>query len=250
MPRTLANIAQTYISSNERYKILIIEDEIDFLNALVEILNLEGFEVIGLTSIAEFREWKTLNHCDIILLDRKLPDGDGIDVLKECRANGISTPIIVLTGASTVANRVEGINYDADYYLVKPIITAELVALIHKFAKKISLLQQCDSVWNINSITWILKSPQGIQIKLTKNELKILSCFINQSGAVVPREKIIESLGENPGYYDLRRLEITLRRLRKKAITHGITNFPLTTIYAVGYAFNSPLIDDTLHPAS
>ena len=228
-----------------KHKILVIEDEIDFLKPLLELLELEGYAATGIQSIAEYKNWIIKNQSEIILLDRNLPDGDGLELLREIKKNMPLTPVILVTGAGTTKNRIEGIDADADYYLVKPIITEELMAILKKLSLKVSMSQASADSWRLNQTTWTLVSPQKTYIKLTRNEIKILSNFLNRPGIVIPRNEIIRSLDEKPEYYDIRRLEITLRRLRKKISDSGSDHFPLTTIYGIGYSFNG-LIDHAL----
>ena len=219
-------------------KILIVEDEIDFRDGLVEILNLEGFQTHGVSSFEEYFSWTKNHQYDILILDRNLPDGDGLDLLK---LNEKYFGSIVLTCDGEPKERIKGINADADYYLVKPFPINELIAILHRLDRKLKHKNTHSSNWHLNSIRWELGSPDNFEIKLTRSEFRLLACFINKPGVVITRNEVIQGLGFNPDSYDNRRLEVMLRRLRKKVEDAGMAKFPLQTIYGVGLAFKENL---------
>jgi len=217
-------------------RISVIEDEVDFREGLVELLTLEGFDVFGFGTIGEFRIWRLTNHCNILILDRNLPDGDGLDTLKLFDAsNNIAS--IVLTCEGQAHDRIAGMNADADYYLVKPFPIDELVAILRRLERRINSSKKDSSEWVLNSINWVITSPNNIGIELTKSEYSLLSCFIDKPGITISRDDIIKGFGLNPLDYDNRRLEVMVRRLRKKIEDAGVVKFPLQTVYGVGFAF-------------
>jgi len=220
-------------------RILIVEDEIDFREGLCEILNLEGFHARGVGSLASYTAWRSSNSCDLLILDRNLPDGDGLDILKTHRRTD-DTPAIFLSGVGETESRVEGMNADADYYLVKPVNIQELLAIVRRFARKLNDTGLADA-WVLDAMRWHVTSPTGIKVALTKSEVAIMACFMEKAGMTVPRDELIEALGGSPNSYDPRRLEIAIRRLRKKMKESGILRFPLTTSYGKGFSFNGPI---------
>lgn len=220
-------------------RILIVEDETDFREGLCDLLNLEGFQAHGIGSFASYKAWRASNSCDLLILDRNLPDGDGIDILKLHRRTE-NTPAVMLTGAGQIEDRIQGMNADADYYLVKPVIIDELIAILRRFERKLGESGQADA-WVMDPVRWNFTTPGGIKISLTKSEVAIMACFIEKAGITVGRDEIIEALGGDPMIYDPRRLEITIRRLRKKMEDNTTEVFPLTTVYGEGYSFNSPI---------
>ena len=221
-------------------KVLIVEDESDLREALCAILNLEGFSARGVGSIAEYRAWRQTESCDLLVLDRILPDGDGLDLLREHRQTD-STPATIITCEGQTSDKIAGMSADADYYLVKPIVTEELIAILRRLSRRITPDSHSRPTWILDTVRWQLKAPSGASVPLTRSELNLLSNFIDQSGITINRDAIIQTLGYNPKHYDLRRLEILVRRLRNKVEKSGVTAFPLSTIYGVGYAFNFPI---------
>jgi two-component system, OmpR family, response regulator len=210
-------------------RVLIVEDETDFREGLCDLLNLEGFQAYGVGSFASYKAWRASNSCDLLILDRNLPDIDGLEILKIHRRTE-NTPAIMLTGAGLIEDRIQGMNADADYYLVKPVMTDELIAILKRFERKLNEAGQADA-WMLDLVRWQITTPNSIKISLTKSEVSIM----------VSRDEVIEALGGDPMTYDPRRLEIAIRRLRKKMEDNTTDVFPLTTVYGEGYSFNSPI---------
>ena len=221
-------------------RILVVEDEVDFREGLVELLNLEGFATQGAGSIAEFQSSIQVNEFDILILDRNLPDGDGLEALKHYK-NPNDVGSIILTCEGQPHDRIAGLNADADYYLVKPFPMNELLAIIHRLERRIKSSNNDLSQWMLDAVRWEIKTPNNLEIELTKNEFALLSCFINKPGVTVARDEIIKGLGFDPIDYDNRRLEVMLRRLRKKIEDAGVVKFPLQTVYGAGLAFTETL---------
>lgn len=223
-------------------KVLIVEDEYDFREALVALLNLEGFDAYGVGTIEEHAQWIKKNHYDILILDRNLPDGDGLQILiTQQKINGAG--IIILSCEGQPHDRILGMNADADYYLVKPFPTDELLSILNRINRKLSTSQtSSEGEWILNSVSWEIKAPNHLEIELTRSEFALMRCFVDKPGIVMTRDQIITGLGFNPTVYDNRRLEVMLRRLRKKIEDSGVVKFPLQTVYGVGLAFNGKLI--------
>lgn len=220
-------------------RVLIVEDETDFREGLCDLLNLEGFQAHGVGSFASYKAWRSSNSCDLLIIDRNLPDIDGLEILKIHRRTE-NTPAIMLTGAGLIEDRIQGMNADADYYLVKPVMSNELIAILKRFERKLIVEGQAD-VWMLDLVRWQITTPDSLKISLTKSEVSIMSCFVEKAGMTVSRDDVIEALGGNPMIYDPRRLEIAIRRLRKKIDEHTNKEFPLITVYGEGYSFNSPI---------
>lgn len=219
-------------------RILLVEDEVDFRDSMRDILNLEGFSADGVGSIASYKAWRQTHSCDILIIDRQLPDGDGLEVLRLHR-QAEDAPVIVLTAKGQIEDRIEGINADADYYLVKPVVMNELLAILHRLARKLDATGA--TPWMLDTVSWQLRTPEGDDVQLTRRELVFLSAFLEKPGLTVHRQEVIRALGEQPEHYDVRRLEVMVRRLRNKVLDETGSSLPLSTVYGVGYVFNSPL---------
>jgi two-component system OmpR family response regulator len=222
-------------------KILIVEDEQDFREGLIELLTLKGFEAAGVGTLSEYHTWVTQHTYDILILDRNLPDGDGVDILKNHQLlKGAGSVILSCEGQPE--DRILGINADADYYLVKPVQFNELLAILNRVVRRLESSAPVSSAeWLLNIIRWQIITPDQQEMELTRSEFALMSCFLDKPGIVINRDQIITGLGFNPKVYDARRLEVMLRRLRKKLEDAGIEKFPLQTVYGVGLVFNETL---------
>lgn len=218
--------------------VLMLEDEIAFREAMCDILNLEGVAASGVGSLASFQAWRKTHSCDVLIVDRNLPDGDGLEAVRQYR-QGSDGPVIVLTARGQLAERLEGMNADADYYLQKPIDSQELLAVLRRIERR--LAAAVSSNWLLDKETWSLVTPDAKAIELSRNELCVLCCFVERAGMTVKKAELVKALGHDVETYDPRRLEVMVRRLRGK-VEHEVRDFPLVTIYGVGYSFNARLM--------
>jgi DNA-binding response OmpR family regulator len=223
-------------------RILLVEDEIDFQETLTEILILQGYEVFACNSIASFEQCYRPSSFDLAILDRTLPDGDGLDILRRIRMEA-SVPVLILTGLGHVEEKILGLDADADHYLVKPVDVRELLSIIKRALRRDAPVAQKPSLWTLDAHAWKLQSPEGVSVALTHRESVLLKCFSGKSGRVIHRDMIISTLGFDPLVYDVRRLETMFSRLRKKIEQAGANGFDLQTVYGVGYALHTQLIE-------
>lgn len=219
-------------------RILIVEDDAEYRDALCQIFNLEGFSADGVGSITAFEAWRTTHQLDVLIVDRHLPDGDGLEALARHRQVA-DTPAIVLTALGQLPERIAGMDADADYYLVKPVVMDELIALMRRLRRRHSMANEND--WVVHSSRWQLSSPTGVEIPLTRREMALLSLFVDQHGQILSRQQLAAGMGEDPELYDPRRLEILIRRLRNKVGKLAGNELPLNTVYGVGFNFTQPL---------
>lgn len=221
-------------------RILVVEDDYPFRDTLLDILNLEGFAASGVGTISAYRAWRQTHSCDILIVDRNLPDGDGIEVINTHRQTE-SGPVIIISCNGLVDDRIQGIEADADYYLVKPIVTNELVSLLRRLDRKRLSVAAVNSAWMFHAVNWRLCDPAGESVVLNKNERAFIACFIERPGFIIDRDTIIDALGGGPDSFDTRRLDTLVRRLRLKLKAAGMAALPVATVYGSGYVFNAQL---------
>ena len=220
------------------FKILLVEDETDFRDALRDLLNLEGFSADGVGSIASYMAWRMTHSCDVLIIDRLLPDGDGLDIVRRHRVAHVG-PVIFLTAKGQLQDRIAAHELDADYYLVKPVSTDELLAILYSLERRTH--DPRPKSWLLDVVGWRLYSPNGKPITLSRRDVSFLHCFVERAGITVARSDVIKALDEDPAHYDLRRLEVFVRRLRNRVREASGEDIPLTTVYGKGYAFNKYL---------
>ena len=145
--------------------------------------------------------------------------------------------VIIATARGDALSRVSGIRAGADVYLVKPVLPEEIVSLVHNLMRR--LRGQLPSMWTFDDTGWRLLAPDGRPLKLTHSEYVLIRRLAQSIGEAVTKEELATSLGHNPEHYDFRRLEILVRRLRKKAKDTWDIELPLETVHRLGYAFTA-----------
>jgi len=220
-------------------KVLVIEDEHDLREATVAYLSLEGFNAVGVGSLAAADRLLECQAFDLLVLDLGLPDGDARHWLLQ-HDELLDMGIIMTTARGERSERVAGVQAGADCYLVKPVDLDELIALAHNLLRRLRLETPQD--WLLDSVKWTLQAPGAGAIKLTHSELVILSALARCAGESVSRDELALALGHDPQCYDPRRLEILVRRLRGKVGEALGYPLPLETVHGQGYAFAAPIV--------
>jgi two-component system, OmpR family, response regulator len=178
-------------------KILVIEDDLETGAYLRNEFHRAGYFCDNVDTLDRARVQLGLVSFAALVLDRMLPDGDGIDFIREIRSQSISTPVLVLSALGEVSHRVEGLRAGGDDYLVKPFDIGELIARIEVLCRrsptampltevvvadlKIDLLSQ--RVWR-----------SGREIRLQPREFKLLECLARHCGHVLTRTMLLETV--------------------------------------------------------
>ncbi|MDU2239334.1 MAG: response regulator transcription factor [Paenibacillus sp.] len=174
---------------------------------------------------------------DLLLLDVMMPKMDGFTVLKTLRAEGISTPVILLTAKGEIEDKVSGLDYGADDYIAKPFSTEELMARIRAALRRKGEVIPEDALkfGDIELNTTNLKlSSQGKEIKLNLKECELLELLITRKQAVTSKEQIIEKLWGFDSEVEHNNVEVYISFLRKK-LTFLHSTVRIGTIRGVGY---------------
>ena len=227
------------MGTNENSNILVVEDDKHYRDALCDMLALEGYVADGVDSVKAYDALPEKEKYKLLLLDRNLPDGDGIEILEAHRKMS-SVPVVFITCEGQLEDRVAGINADADYYLVKPVKSDELLAIVARCFRRQQPIT-ASKTWQIDLVAWLLQDPEGSQASLTRTETLLLTAFAGKAGVAISRNDIIVALGKHPDFYDQRRLEVAIRRLRQKIEAARLIKLPLETVYGFGYVLNTEL---------
>lgn len=218
-------------------RVLVVEDEDGLREAMVDYLLLDGCQAHGVASLSAAEVWMKDHDLDILVLDLGLPDGDGL-AWRQAKPHLRQKGLIITTARGARSDRIDAAKIGADLYLVKPVSLEELAPMVHNLAHR---LRPTSSQWHYNSLEWSLRSPDGIVIKLTHSEAMLVRVMACTPGQPVSRKDLIVGLGENPDVYDVRRLEIMIRRLRNKAEKVLGYPLPLETVHRLGVAFIEPI---------
>lgn len=197
--------------------ILIVEDRFDLANLVRSFLEFEDHEVEAMHSGGNAIERITSGDYHLVILDWDLPEVPGIDVLKGIRANGISTPVLMLTGKNTIENKEEGFDEGADDYLTKPFDMKELAmrvkALLRRSAPKVSDRKPVEVITLIPERLRAIK--HGKPIALTQKEFDLLAFLLKETKPQSPVELLKRLWSDDPAA-NFETLRTTVKRLRKK----------------------------------
>jgi two-component system, OmpR family, response regulator ArlR len=218
-------------------RILIAEDEVHLAEALSQILKKHHYSVDVVHDGEAGLDNAMSGIYDLLLLDVMMPKMDGFTVLKTLRAEGISTPVILLTAKGEIEDKVSGLDYGADDYIAKPFSTEELMARIRAALRRKGEVIPEDALkfGDIELNTTNLKlSSQGKEIKLNLKECELLELLITRKQAVTSKEQIIEKLWGFDSEVEHNNVEVYISFLRKK-LTFLHSTVRIGTIRGVGY---------------
>jgi len=201
-------------------KLLIVDDEPDLLDQLVKLLTGQRYDVDTAADGEAALDKLFENPYDLVVLDIMLPKIDGLTVLKEMRAAGIRTPVLMLTAKGAVEDRVKGLDYGADDYLPKPFATAELMARIRTLFRRSG--EQLHAVLTVNDISLNTKTRevrrQDRILDLTPKEFSILEFLLYNKNRAVSRFTLAEHVwGDAFDPFTMSNfIDVHLKNLRRK----------------------------------
>ena len=223
-------------------QILIIEDDIALNKGLCKALTTDNRQLISCTDIRSAREQILCSMPSLILLDINLPDGSGLDFLKELKKGSDSIPVILLTANDTDLDIVNGLELGADDYITKPFSLAVLRARVNTQLRKIPSATVPNSVIIIDDYSFDFStmefSVRDNKVELSKTEQKLLRLLIENRGTVMSRSALVDRIWtDGAEYVEENALSVTVKRLRDKLEAHQY----IKTIYGIGYSWvNEP----------
>lgn len=199
-------------------KVLIVDDEKQLTKALSVLLKKKGIDCDCVHDGAAAYECAMTMIYDAIVLDWMLPELSGVEVLAKIRAKGVSTPVIMLTAKSEVADKIAGLNTGADDYLAKPFDSDELIARIFAITRRKgdyvgTKLSFGDLVLDCESHLLICGDRQ---VKLGSKEFQILEMLIKENNRVFPKDLIIEKIWGFDSDAEYNNVEVYVSFLRRK----------------------------------
>ena len=216
-------------------RILVVEDEVNLNDIIVKKLKLEHYGVDSCFDGKEALDYIFSIEYDVIILDIMLPKLDGFEVLKKIRKQNIKTPVLLLTARDGIEDRVQGLDFGADDYLIKPFAFDELLARIRVLLRRNT--NNASNVFTIANLTVNCDSHEvsrdKISIKLSTREFTILEYMIRNKEKVLSREKIEQHIWDYNYEGGTNVVDVYIRYLRKK-----IDNFSpklIHTIRGIGY---------------
>jgi DNA-binding response OmpR family regulator len=215
---------------------LVVEDDQRLRSLVVRTLARAGLACDEAARISEAEEFLSVHDYDLLVLDRRLPDGDGLEVCRRARRKGFGRSILVLTALDDPASTVEGLSDGADDYLGKPFDLDVLAARAH------ALLRRNERRSPSQLVCGGLRLDPGrrmawhddAELSLTAREFAILETLMLRAGSVLSREEILEQAWGEREEPMSNTIDVLIARLRKKLDARGSSS-RIETVRGVGY---------------
>lgn len=207
---------------------------------LVLFLESEGYDVT-LASNGEqgLQHAVALPGFDLIVLDGKLPERSGFDVLREMRTRGVDTPVLMLTGLGSHEDKMRGFELGADDYLTKPFSTDELNARVQAVLRRAKIEPVAEGLYRVGGLTVDLESGsvtrEGRSVDLTDLEFQLLRYLILHHGRTATREQILRDVWRLPSDVETRTIDRHVNALRKVMDGEDEDTWPIKSVYGIGY---------------
>jgi two-component system OmpR family response regulator len=222
--------------------ILVIEDDVETARYVMGGLEEEGHSVVHTRNGRDALLLGMTKAFDVLIMDRMIPELDGLSVVKALRAGGIQTPVLFLTTMSGIDDRVTGLNAGADDYLVKPFVFSELVARVRALSRR-----PRDTATETNFIVADLEldlrkrvvKRGGHEIHLQPREFRLLEYLMRHVGQVVTRTMLLDNVWNYNFDPRTNIVDCHLSRLRAK-IDKGFIPELIHTVRGAGYCLRAP----------
>jgi DNA-binding response OmpR family regulator len=218
-------------------KILIVEDERKVAQFVERALAEQSYTPRVAASCAAARDALAESPYDAVVLDLGLPDGDGLDLLRQWRAGGFNEPVLILSARDAVADRINGLNLGADDYLAKPFSIDELLARVRsllrrKAGSKTTQLEHRGIRMDLlaRSVTY-----HAAPVELTSREFALLELFLQNAGRVLTRTLISERVWDASYDMETNLIDVYVRKLRQKFPAPGGAEPLFKTVRGTGY---------------
>jgi len=217
--------------------VLLIEDDALVASGIQAGLAVHDFVVDHVETMAEARGAMQTVSSDAVILDRGLPDGDGLALLEEWRKAGISTPVLVLTARDAVRDRVAGLHGGADDYLVKPFDLDELVARLRALLRRAAGRSQILIEHGPLCLDPVARevSVDCRPVALSRRELVLLETFLQSPRSVLSADQIKDSVYGMSDEVESNALNVHIHHLRRK-LGSGV----IETVRGLGYRLGKP----------
>jgi DNA-binding response OmpR family regulator len=223
-------------------RILVVDDDRSIRHVLTRYLTLEHYDVFPAANAEDALASLRDDAPDLVLLDVMLGDDDGLDLLEQMRSSS-SVPVILLTGKSEESDRVMGLKLGADDYVVKPFSPAEVEARIASVLRR---TRPADSapVLTFDELTINMGTREvflhGESVTLTAKEFDLLAFLASSPRQVFSREQLLDRVwNSSSAWQSTDTVTEHIRRLRKRVETNPDKPRWLTTVWGIGYRFNS-----------
>lgn len=220
-----------------RAKVLLVEDDADNAALIMASLEPEGYELNWVDTGQKGQSAGGTGEYDLIILDRMLPDISGLDILKNWRDAGISTPVLMLSALARSENRIDGLEGGADDYLGKPYDGGELIARARALIRR-SKNHVHTAVMIYGDLELHVKSRtahrSGKHLSLSPKEFEILKLLMENAGDIVTREMLLQKVWNLNFDPQTNVIDVNMSRLRNR-LEDGFDRPILETVRGVGF---------------
>lgn len=218
-------------------QILIVEDDSGLNTGLCRALKTETRKVISCANLRSAREQLALGGAALVLLDINLPDGSGLELLREIKRDAPTLPVILLTANDTDMDVVEGLEQGADDYITKPFSLSVLRARVNTQLRRRADAPRGGAIvidrysFDFGNMLFLVG---GEKVELSKTEQKLLALLVENRGRVLRRAELVDRIWtDGAEYVDENALSVTVKRLRDKL---GAQEY-IKTVYGIGYSW-------------
>jgi two-component system OmpR family response regulator len=221
--------------------VLVVEDDERVAGHVVKGLRAQGILVDHVADGRQALFQVAAESYDVIVLDRMLPNVDGLKILQTLRASGDSTPVLILSALGDVDNRVKGLRAGGDDYLAKPFALSELIARVEALGRRKGVVQETAELrladLEMNLLTRTV-TRRGAPIDLTTREFALLEHLLRNAGRVVSRSMLLEAVWDYNFDPQTNIIDQHVSRLRQK-IDKDFDPPLLQTVRGMGYSLRA-----------
>ncbi|MBL8539093.1 MAG: response regulator [Betaproteobacteria bacterium] len=232
--------------------VLAVDDDPAMRQLIADYLVENGFRVTGVATGAEMMRTMAEQTIDVVVLDLRLADEDGMELARKLRQDS-TIPIVMVTGKKDEADRVMGLELGADDYVTKPFSPRELLARVRAVLRRYKVVQDLLPArdekrrayrfagWELNLRTRRLNSPRGERIELTNGEFSLLQAFCAAPGRILSRDQLLDLSRLNRAEVYDRSIDVQILRLRRKIEANPAQPEYIVTEWGAGYLFDVPV---------
>jgi DNA-binding response OmpR family regulator len=229
--------------SSDRDRILIAEDEPSLITTLTDRLEAEGFEVQTATDGEKALERALSGDFALVLLDVAMPKKNGLDVCRDLRQAGVSTPVLMLTARSQTVDKVVGLKLGADDYLTKPFEMIELLARIEALLRRGPQTRATPGVTVFDDVHIDFRAAEvsrdGRPVELSALEFKLLRYLVEHPREVLSRDRLLDEVWGYESNVQSRTVDVHIAQLRQKIEANPSKPARIVTVHGLGYKFLS-----------
>ena len=232
-------------SSDRQVCVLVVEDDPALQRMIVDYFVENSIRTLGASGRREMVQQLSSNEVSLVILDLRLGQEDGLDLLREVRSNS-DVPVIIITGhRRDDVDRVVGLELGADDYLTKPFNLRELLARVRAVLRRFDIGRVAParergrfrfSGWQLDRRTRKLTDPSGTPVPLTKGEYALLLAFLDAPQRPLSREHLLQATRVHEDVFD-RSIDVQILRLRRKLEGDPSAPRVIQTERGVGYVF-------------